>query len=188
MKRAGTLFDGPEDRPVIQEVMAQAVRVVGQHRHLYAFGPADVYDGCKVAQVVELVWDKGAMGLGDLSLPWGPQHETIQFTVSKHRHGGEKGAGTLAARMRQGSVLLCARPGARRHPNEKPVAILRQMVESSSVLGEVVLDPFAGSGSTGVAALLEGRRTFLVELDERYIDTITTRLAEAEAWLDTQPA
>ncbi|MGH3442013.1 MAG: DNA methyltransferase [Nitriliruptorales bacterium] len=42
------------------------------------------------------------------------------------------------------------------------------------------LDPFAGAGSTGVAALLEGRRVYLVELDEGYASTAAGRVAQAE--------
>lgn len=51
------------------------------------------------------------------------------------------------------------------HPTQKPVDLIRPMVRYSCPPGGVVLDPFAGSGSTGVAAQIEGREAVLIELD-----------------------
>jgi len=61
------------------------------------------------------------------------------------------------------------------HPTEKPIDILRQMVESSSVMGETVYDPFAGSGSTLIAAALEGRKAVGCEIEERYCEAAAKR-------------
>ena len=133
-------------------------------------------------EVVSLVWDKGRTGMGNLSSTWGPAHEPLSFAVSLHRHAGQVGRGSPAARMRKGSVLKFHPPTGRkvRHPNEKPVALLRELIESSSRAGEVVLDPFSGSGSTGVAAVLSGRRAILVESDERWLPMIVERVKAAE--------
>jgi DNA modification methylase len=150
---------------------------------LYVFGPADLLEGLKVAPPVELVWDKGTMSGGDLTAPFGPAHERISFAVSKHRHPGQIGQDALPARIRKGSVLQFTRPTGLqvRHPTEKPVALLRELVESSSRAGELVLDPFAGVGSTGVAAILSGRRTLLVEFDDHYARVAVDRVRRAEA-------
>jgi len=64
----------------------------------------------------------------------------------------------------------------RNHPTEKPVDILRQMIESSSVFGETVYDPFAGSGSTLIAAALEGRKAVGCEIEERYCEIAVKRI------------
>lgn len=175
------------DRDTIRAVMGECVRVVGQHRHLYCFGPTDVLEGLKVSQVVPLVWDKGTMGSGDVTAPWGPQHEPIAFTISKHRHAGKAGASALPARLRKGSVLAYTRPTGRkvRHPSEKPVPLIRELVESSSRQGETVLDPYAGTGSTGVAAILAGRRVILVEKEARYAELAAERVQAAEAIMAT---
>lgn len=178
--------DGEADRDLIAEVMASCVRVVGQNRHLYAFGPKDIFADLKVSEAVTLIWAKGTNGAGDLSSPWAPAHERITFAVSKHRHAGHKGKPSPPTRMRKGSVLRFTRPTGRkvRHPNEKPVALLGELIESSSRRGDLILDPFAGSGSTGVAAILAGRRAYLVESDERWLSLIIERLTAAEALAD----
>lgn len=57
---------------------------------------------------------------------------------------------------------------ARIHPQQKPVDLLRWLVRSYSRPGEIVVDPFAGSGSSGVAALAEGRRFQGFDTSERF--------------------
>lgn len=65
----------------------------------------------------------------------------------------------------------------RQHPTQKPVNVLRDLVKIAP-LGGTILDPFAGSGTTGVAALLEGRRFVGVEQVDHYRDVAARRLAE----------
>ena len=64
------------------------------------------------------------------------------------------------------------------HPTEKPVSLLRHFIRKLPP-DAVILDPFAGTGATGVAAVIEGRQAILIEQDERYIPTIRRRIAEA---------
>ncbi len=171
------LDDAPDD--VIAR-LAHVLRRLRRGRHVYIFDGNLDLSSLNLSGFTELVWDKEIMGMGDLSSPWGPQHETIQFATHEISAANRrKGAGNLSARLRKGSVLRSTRPhsnGVKRHPTEKPVDILRQMIESSSMIGETVFDPFAGSGSTLVAAVLEGRKAVGVEVDERYAKVAATRL------------
>lgn len=175
--------DGAGDRDLVRGIITECVRLVGQHRHLYVFGPKDVLEGQKVSEVVDLVWDKGVLGSGDVTSVWGPSHEPISFTVSKHRHAGKAGAPTLPTRMRRGSVLSYTRPTGRnvRHPSEKPVPLIRELIESSSRQGERVLDPFGGVLSTAVAAILAGRKATIIEEKAEYIEIGIDRIEKAEA-------
>ena len=61
------------------------------------------------------------------------------------------------------------------HLTEKPVELARRAIEYSSLKGEAVLDPFAGSGSTLVACEQTGRRAYLMEIDPLYADVVVAR-------------
>lgn len=62
------------------------------------------------------------------------------------------------------------------HPNQKPEALLDWIVKTYSNKGDLVLDPVAGSGTTGVSALKNGRNVILIEKDEEYFDVISKRI------------
>ena len=64
------------------------------------------------------------------------------------------------------------------HPNQKPVEVIQKLIESFSKRGDVVLDPFAGSGTTGIAARNCGRYFILIEKVWRYFKDAQQRLAE----------
>lgn len=69
--------------------------------------------------------------------------------------------------------------GNKTHPTEKPVKLMKFYVENSSNVGDVVLDMFVGSGSTGVACLNTGRKFIGIELDENYFNIAAERLSNA---------
>lgn len=66
-----------------------------------------------------------------------------------------------------------------KHPTIKPVNIMENFVLNSCIEDGVVLDPFMGSGSTGVACVNTGRRFIGMELDEEYFDIATKRIGDA---------
>lgn len=65
--------------------------------------------------------------------------------------------------------------GDKIHETEKPINLLRQYIQNSST-GDWVLDPFAGSGSTMIAALLENIKCFSIEIDDKYIKPVIERI------------
>lgn len=78
-------------------------------------------------------------------------------------------------------------PQANHHPTVKPVALMRWLIRLVTKPGDVVLDPFGGSGTTGVAALLEGRRVVLIERDPAFAAIIRARCAAADGSDWTRP-
>lgn len=129
------------------------------------------------------VWDKGSGGMGSL---YRSQHELVFVykagkqphtnNVELGRHGRNRTnvwsyAGVLA---RRGELAL--------HPTVKPVTMIADAIRDVTKRGDIVLDPFAGSGSTLLAAHRTKRRGYAIELDPLYVDVAIRRL-EAETGL-----
>ena len=68
-------------------------------------------------------------------------------------------------------------PTELKHPNEKPVDLMEQLVLAITDITDTVLDPFAGSGTTGVACKNLNRNFILIEKEHEYIDIINKRLS-----------
>ena len=66
------------------------------------------------------------------------------------------------------------------HPTEKPVELMSYWIGNSSQPGDLVLDPFMGSGTTGVAAMQSGRAFVGIELDPKFFDIACKRLTDAQ--------
>jgi site-specific DNA-methyltransferase (adenine-specific) len=69
-------------------------------------------------------------------------------------------------------------PAGRLHPTQKPVELMRYYIENSSVAGDTILDPFMGSGTTGVACVNTQRSFIGIELDENYFSIASKRIKE----------
>jgi site-specific DNA-methyltransferase (adenine-specific) len=64
------------------------------------------------------------------------------------------------------------------HPTEKPLSFIQKLITNSSVVGDIVLDPFAGSGTTAVAAEKNNRKWICIEQNKKYYDIATNRVME----------
>jgi DNA modification methylase len=65
------------------------------------------------------------------------------------------------------------------HPTQKPVALVEKAIGNSSKSGDILFEPFGGSGSTLIACEKTGRRAFVMEIDPRYTDVIVARWEQA---------
>ena len=74
------------------------------------------------------------------------------------------------------SVLNVDNPRNKVHPTEKPVELMEILINNSSQEGELVLDPFMGSGTTAIASLRTGRKFIGFEIDKEYFKLAITRL------------
>lgn len=118
-----------------------------------------------------IVWDKnrgGAMGSW-----WRNNHEFVCAFV--------KGKARPLSSASFFNTWRGTKPQGGAHPTEKPVELMRYLVSSITPAGCTVLDPFAGSGTTGVAALLEGFKFIGIEQDGEYVRIARERLQVAEA-------
>lgn len=105
--------------------------------------------------------------MGDLGGEHGRKTEVILFYPSE---------GHFFPSGRPNDVIFADRTGNINHPTEKPVSLMEQVVKWTDGL---VLDPFMGSGTTGVACVKLGRKFIGIELDEKYFDISCKRIEEA---------
>jgi site-specific DNA-methyltransferase (adenine-specific) len=124
-----------------------------------------------------LVWDKTYFGMGHC---FRNQHELIlHFT---------NGPGRKPVRMDMGNVLHHPPIRDGRHPNEKPVPLLRDILSVVARPGNRVLDPFMGSGSTGVASVLLKCGFTGIDLDPAFVEISRDRLIKAPGSSWSQPS
>jgi len=143
-------------------ILAELYRVLRTDRHAYVICDerskpvfTDAATGAGFRMAKTLIWNKLVPGLGGGA--YRSQREWILFLEKGTRPGNRRDLG---------DVLSFPRVMTRGHyPTEKPVGLLKVMINQSSQPGELVLDPFCGSGSTGRAARELGRRALLCDLD-----------------------
>jgi site-specific DNA-methyltransferase (adenine-specific) len=119
----------------------------------------------------EVIWDKIQHGMGDLKSQFAPSHENIIFAVKgKFSFPGHRPKDLITHRKLPGSQMI--------HPTEKPVPLLADLITAVTKPGDLILDPFAGSGSTLVAAKKTGRRFTGIELDDVHYAKAQRRIEE----------
>ena len=127
-----------------------------------------------------LVWVKNAPVLGHSDHHY--QHEDVLYgwtpgdgRPGRGRHQGSRWFGGNDA----SSVFFHDRPSrSLDHPTAKPVGLIEQHLRNSSRRGDIVYDPFAGSGSTLIACERLARRCIAIEIDPAYVDVIRRRYEE----------
>ncbi len=120
-----------------------------------------------------VVWDKGGLGMG-----WRYRRNYEMVMVAHRRNGKLAWAyeGNDAANVvRIGKII----PQADQHPTQKPVELVRHFLNLHTRPGDLVLDPFAGSGTTGVACAEMGREFIGFELDPHWAEVANDRIAAA---------
>ena len=114
-----------------------------------------------------IVWDKGSFGLGT---GFRKQHELIMhFTLGSPQYHDSA----------TGNVIRSPRVRDREHQTQKPVDLMTKLARVVCPIGGSILDPFMGSGSTGVAAVSVGLDFIGIEQDEAYFDIARRRIDAA---------
>ncbi len=163
--------------------MRDAIKLCGDllldDRHVYYFASADetIGDACKLLPSSLtfrrlLCWDKGNHGMGDLSGNYGHAWEAIIFASKGRREINGKRPSSLLRVQRGGAGSMWE------HPTQKPVSLMRYLIERSTLPGEIVIDPFMGSGTTLRAAKDLGRKAIGIEIKERYCEIAARCLSQ----------
>jgi adenine-specific DNA-methyltransferase len=164
---------------LVRLVAKESYRLLRRDTHAYFWFDVKAYQ--KVFDIlsevgftvdpVPLVWVKNTPGqVNHPESRWASGYEACFFCRKGNRALLKQG---------QSNVLKydVVPPAKKIHPVEKPTALLRQLIEASTVDGEVVLDMFAGSGSLGEAAIQTGRNFILIERDPAFHAGILDRLS-----------
>ena len=156
------------------ELFAEAYRVLANHRHFYLFCDQETMFVAKpMAEAAgfrfwkPLVWDKQRIGMG---YHYRSRYEFILFFEKGKRKLNDLGVPDVLEHPRV----------HRGYPAEKPTAVSSVLIRQSTEAGELVIDPFSGSGSVGVAAVEQGRRFLGTDICEQAVVIANTRLAAAE--------
>jgi len=143
-----------------------------------------VYIFCGTEQVSEI---RGALVAASMSTRLGIWHKTNPSPMNG-QHIWLSGIECCVFAKKRGSVFNehCRSPVWRHatargklHPTMKPLSLMVELIEASSDSGMVVLDPFMGSGTTGVACANLGRKFIGIELDEDYFNIAAKRIKTA---------
>lgn len=155
-----------------EQWIAVTLPFLAQRNSLYIFNSDKMLFGLRKAMETQqikfsqlLIWAKHQAVVGRLD--YLPQHELIIYGwYGTHRFHKSKDK----------SLLFCPKPHrSSLHPTMKPVSLLRRLILNSTEVGNIIYDPFGGSGSTLMAAEQTKRRCFTVELDPEYCATILKR-------------
>lgn len=136
----------------------------------------DALDGAGAVYKRPMVWikpdgppqftgDRPAMGYESIVAAW--------CTAGRSRWNGGGKRGVFTHAQTDGT--------AREHPTVKPIALMNELVSLFTNFGETILDPFMGSGSTGVACVQLGRKFIGIEIEPKYFDIACRRISDALA-------
>jgi site-specific DNA-methyltransferase (adenine-specific) len=163
------------------DLFREAHRVLKKDRHFYMFcdpetlfiaKPAGEAAGFKFWKPI--VWDKVNMGMG---YHYRAQYEFVLFFEKGKRKLNDLGV----------SDIIRARRVHRGYPTEKPVEVGTTLIRQSTQVGELVVDPFMGSGSTGVAAVRLGRAFMGNDTCEEAVSISRSRVRAEGASESSQP-
>jgi DNA modification methylase len=114
-----------------------------------------------------IIWDRDALGMGAY------YRRQTEFII----YGRTRDAAEFTSRTARDLILMKGAYGTdREHPAQKPVALMVELIKNSA--GGPILDPYAGSGTTLLAARQLGRQAYGIEIEERYCELIAKRLEQ----------
>ncbi len=178
------LNDGPEANELVRAMFREAKRVLkpgaccccccggGGPDPQFARWSLWLDEAIGFKQMV--IWDKGGLGMG---WHYRRNYETV-LVGEKPGAAGKWYGGHSVGNVIHGIPGL--KPSADEHPTLKPERLMARFIQWHTLPGELVLDPFMGAGTTGVAAIRLGRRFIGMELDGHWFKVAKKRIEEAQ--------
>lgn len=169
----------------IDKLIFEFDRVSKDESHIYIFTSWKTVDSWK--PVLEkyyilkniLIWSKDNHTAGDLYWSYAQSYEMILF--------GMKGRKKINGSRDRDCFFINKLKGTKqKHLLQKPIDLIRYLIEKSSKEGDIILDPFAGSGTTGEACMQTNRSSIQIELEEKYIPIIKSRVENREIFVNPQ--
>jgi len=174
--------DGLSEHADLEALMLAALRLCGE----FTASGASLYLAASMGEMLpkmigyfqasefdfhwQLVWVKNSPVLSRCD--YQVRHENILFGWKR------KGRHYFAPDRREHTVFEFDKPSVSAlHPTMKPIALVQRMVENSSRIGDVVLDPFGGSGTTGIACHQSDRHARIMEIEPKYVAVTLERLS-----------
>lgn len=167
--------DNAQAYALLDQALTLASQKLKHDRHIYVFTTWQAF--APMAEIVRkyftlknvLVWAKNNRTIGDLKGNYGYQYELILYAHKGRRHlFGSRDANILSFKK--------VSTRAMQHPTEKPVKLLEYLIAKSTLAGEVVLDMFAGSGTTCLAARHLHRAYIGIEVEPAWYEVANKRL------------
>lgn len=175
--KSGNVFNHNNIKP--SEYIPEFYRVLKKDSHCYIMinhinlqEMLNIATDCGFHFVKSLIWDKGNKIMGRYYMS---QFEYILF----FRKGYDKPINNFGTSdiLRIPNIKMGnSDEGGNLHDTEKPVALMKVLIENSTNEGELVLEPFAGIGSTVLACIESNRNYIGVEIDQEYYNTILYRI------------
>lgn len=119
-----------------------------------------------------LIWDKGFVGMG-----WRYRFQWEAVLVATKGERKVWNGGTNQSNILNYQKVI---PQNGQHPTVKPVSLMKKLITDNSNVGDLILDPFAGSGTTLLACKETDRRGIAIELNEKYCRLAKTRLMNTQ--------
>ena len=162
--KRGLLNDGDEAFELLDKTCEILQRKTSENAHLYFFCSWTVFSkfesiiGKYFTIKTPLVWDKKNLTQGDLYNDWSNQTEIILYCV-KGKKGFNKRKGNLLSVSRLHTSKMV-------HPTQKPVELIKHILDASALKNDFIVDPFMGSGSTIKACNEYKLKSLGIELDD----------------------
>lgn len=181
--RSLSFFEGDTDWPAMTALVVEAVGLAIKNKPLSfycwcghrQFGPiTDALDAAGYSTRF-LVWRKKCPAPAPPRSGWQSGAELCIYGYLPGRHFADG----MHNNVLDSDSFRFGQPGKVDHPTQKPMATIAPLLDVSTLRGNTILDPFMGSGTTGVACAKLGRKFIGIEIDERYFQIACARIQKA---------